>query len=200
MIDVVLRQPLKKTISDNDCVLLTQLSKGSNDAFETMYRRYWRELYDEAYARLRNAQQSEDIVQDIFVSIWTRRTELKIANLSAYLHTAVRFSVFSYVSREMTGTAFFEPFHLILNAHTSADDCLLRKDMADLIRLYAETLPVKRKEIFLLHLSESVTTREMALRLHISQKTVQNQLGKALQGLRQRIAHLGILLVCLVWL
>ncbi len=190
---------LKTIISDNDCELLRLLSKGNSEAFECIYRRFWRELYDEVYARLKNAQQSEDIVQDLFVSIWTRRSDLKVENLSAYLHTAVRFRVFNFVQRDLGATAFFEPFELILQANDFADGHLLEKDMIELVLLYADTLPPKRKEIFLLHFSESLTTRDIADRLMISQKTVQNQLGKVFQALRQRIAQLGIFIALIIW-
>ncbi len=184
---------MRKDFCHNDSELLTLLTQDDSEAFELLYRRYWHQLYDAAYQRLRNGQQAEDIVQDIFVTIWTRRANLHIENLQAYLHTAVRFRVFNYVERDLADKAYFEPFATIVDCHSAADEQLMNKEMIKLIRLYARTLPEKRRQIFLLHLSESLTTREIAEQLHIKQKTVQNQLGKALQGLRSHIAHLGIL-------
>jgi RNA polymerase sigma-70 factor (ECF subfamily) len=184
---------LKNDFCHTDCELLALLTLDDGQAFEVLYHRYWHQLYDAAYQRLRNVQQAEDIVQDIFVTIWTRRAKQRIENLPAYLHTAVRFRVFNYVERDLANKAFFEPFGTVVDCQSAADEQLMSKEMIKLIRLYARTLPEKRRQIFLLHLSDSLTTREIAEQLHIKQKTVQNQLGKVLHGLRSQIAHLGIL-------
>jgi RNA polymerase sigma-70 factor (family 1) len=191
------RLPLPTEICHNDCELLALLTQGDKEAFATLYRRHWKDLYDQVYKRLKNPQQAEDIVQDVFVSLWSRRCLAEINNLPAYLHSAVRFRVFNYVERELAPDAFFEPFEFMLSSGSSADDRLIEKEMIRLIQLFAKTLPEKRKKIFLMHISGNMNTREMADRLHIKQKTVQNQLGRALEGLKTRISGLGLLLIWL---
>jgi len=177
---------------DNDNDLLVLLAQDDRHAFESLYRRYWLELYDAAYQRLKDNQQAEDIIQDIFVNLWIRRAVLKIGNLPAYLHAAVRFRVLNYVQRDLASEAFFEPFEAIASYQSGADGLLLEKEMMKLVLLYADTLPEKRRKIFLMHLNESLSTREIADQLRVSQKTVQNQLGTAMHGLR---AHISTLLV-----
>src|SRR5580698_6805084 len=98
---------------NNDNELLVLLAQDNRNAFELLYRRYWLELYDAAYQRLKNNQQAEDIVQDIFVNLWIRRDLVKIENLRAYLHAAVRFRVLNYVQRDLASEAFYEPFEAI---------------------------------------------------------------------------------------
>jgi RNA polymerase sigma-70 factor (ECF subfamily) len=183
---------LKTEACHTDCELLALLKRDDRKAFKSLYQRYWQPLYDAAYQRLRQGFQAEDIVQDIFASLWIRRAELQIENLPAYLHAAVRFRVFNYIERDLAGAAFFEPFETIAGCQAPADEQLLGKEMAKLVQLYADTLPEKRKQIFQLHLADSLSTREIADRLQINQKTVQNQLGKSLKGLRRHIAHLGL--------
>jgi RNA polymerase sigma-70 factor (family 1) len=179
--------------SDND--LLALLAQDNRDAFALLYRRYWRELYDAAHQRLKNNQQAEDIIQDIFVNLWIRRGLVKIENLPAYLHAAVRFKVFNYVQRDLASEAFFEPFETIAQYQSESDGQLLEKEMMQLVQLYADTLPERRRQIFLLHLNENLSTKEIADHLKVSQKTVQNQLGTALHGLRAHIAPLLLLLI-----
>lgn len=171
-----------------DKVLLDLLVQDDRNAFTILYRRYWMSLYDAAWKRLKNPQQAEDIVQDIFISLWTRRAELAIDNLPAYLHTAVRFRVLNYVERDLAATAFYEPFEAITATTATADGSLIEKELAGLVQAYIESLPEKRRAIFLLHLKENLSTKEIADRLQISQKTVQNQLGTALKGLHTRLA------------
>jgi RNA polymerase sigma-70 factor (ECF subfamily) len=171
--------------TDNE--LLDLLSQDNRNAFELLYKRYWPTLYDAAHQRLKNNQQAEDIVQDIFINLWTRRAHLKIDNLPAYLCTAVRFRVFNYVHRDLAAEAFYEPFEAMAAHHAGADGQLLEKEMMQLVEAYAKSLPEKRRRIFLMHLTGNLSTREIADQLRVSQKTVQNQLGTALHGLRTHI-------------
>lgn len=176
--------------TDTDIVGLVQ--KGDEPAFAELYNRYWLELYDAAYKRLKNKEQVEDIIQDVFVKLWIRRAELHIENPQSYLHTAIRFRVFNYLERDASHASFFEPFEEMALSTDRTDGKVLEKELLDLVYSYIETLPAKRKEIFLLHLKENLSTKEIAERLHLSQKTVQNQLGTAMQGLHGKIAPLII--------
>jgi RNA polymerase sigma factor (sigma-70 family) len=182
----------------NDCQLLALIKQGDRQAFAVLYKRYWKDLFDQAYKRLKNSQQSEDLIQDVFVSLWLRRAIVEIDNLPAYLHGAVRFRVFNFVKREMVSAAFFEPLEIIVDEEASVDGQLLGKEMIRLIQLFANTLPEKRKQIFLLHFSGNLTSREIAEQLQIKQKTVQNQLGRAVESLKTRFAGFGIFLICLL--
>lgn len=181
--------------SYTDEQLLQLLIQDDQSAFETIYTRYWLRLYDAAYQRLKNEMQSEDIVQDIFVKLWNRRSDLHIQNLPAYLHTAVRFRVYSYVERNAVSKHFYAPFESITMADSSkADTLVLDKELLSLLHLYIETLPAKRKEIFLMYIKDHLTTGEIADRLGISQKTVQNQLGTSMQGFRKQVAPMVLML------
>ncbi|HMJ48172.1 MAG TPA: sigma-70 family RNA polymerase sigma factor [Ferruginibacter sp.] len=176
--------------TDNE--LTTLIHNGDEPAFAELYNRYWQELYDTAYRRLQNREQVKDIIQDIFVRLWIRRAELQIENPQAYLHTAVRFQVFKYVERESTHQSSFEPFESIAYSSFSADEKILQQELLDLVQAYIESLPGKRKQIFLMHIKENLSTKEIADRLNISQKTVQNQLATSMQGLHNKIAPIII--------
>ncbi len=171
----------------SDRELLQQLTTGDRSAFEVLYRRHWRRLYDSAHKRLNNRQQSEDIVQDVFFRLWVRRSELDIQDLSSYLSRAVRNQVLNYVTRQKADYGFYEPFATLLTDHSTADAALLAKEVMGLVEDYAATLPVKRREIFLLHMRQRLSTKEIAELLNISQKTVQNQLHAAMKGMRSKV-------------
>jgi len=176
--------------TDNE--LTTLIHNGDEPAFAELYNRYWLELYDTAYRRLRNKEQVEDIIQDIFVRLWIRRAELQIENPQAYLHTAVRFQVFKFVERDSTSRSFFEPFDSMAYSSSTADEKVLEKELLEVVEAYIEALPEKRKQIFLMHIKLNLSTQEIADRLNISQKTVQNQLATSMQGLHNKIAPIII--------
>ncbi|MEO9004680.1 MAG: sigma factor [Ginsengibacter sp.] len=67
------------------------MARGNSEAFAILYRRYWEELFVTTAKALRDKEGAEDVIQDVFLSIWKRRNELKIeGSLAAYLHTSER--------------------------------------------------------------------------------------------------------------
>jgi RNA polymerase sigma-70 factor (family 1) len=176
-------------IEFSDQALLRCINQDDRAAFTVIYRRHWQSLYNSAYKRTRNKEQCQDIVQNVFTDLWTRRTSIEIENLSAYLHTAVRFQVLKQASRQPLNSVFLDEFELIITSTVNADDPLLEKEILNLISLWIAALPEKRRKIFLMHYNDGLSTRQIAEALGISQKTVQNQLLTANQNLRLRLAH-----------
>ncbi len=84
----------------NDQKLLLTFKEGSEAAMRTIYHSYFKKIYLSAYSLLRDAQFCEDIVQEVFVSFWQKRETLEITHfLSAYLFTATRFQVLTYIRK-----------------------------------------------------------------------------------------------------
>ncbi|HMO31638.1 MAG TPA: sigma-70 family RNA polymerase sigma factor [Lacibacter sp.] len=167
--------------------LLALLRDDSREAFEEIYRRHWMSLLNAVYKRMKQSDASKDIVQDVLADLWIRRHEVKIENLSAYLHTAVRFQVFKLVARGKPAEAFSSLYHVMAGGNFTADHIVAEKELGELARAWFATLPAKRKEIFILYYRDQLPTREIARRLGLSQKTVQNQLGMASRSLWEQI-------------
>ena len=80
--------------------LLDRLRLGDDAAFTEIYNRYWEKLLAIGYYYTHNEQAAEDIVHDVMIGLWTRRSELAIHSLQAYLATAVKFAVFKAITRD----------------------------------------------------------------------------------------------------
>ncbi len=117
-----------------------------------------------------------------------KKAEYQIENLPAYLRKALRSRVFNYLKRDQAKNSFYEPFEDIQQASFSADQLVRDKEFLKLIAAYVETLPSKRREIFLLKYRDHMNTLEIANHLGVSLKTVQNQLNTALSGLKDSLA------------
>ena len=174
-------------LSDKD--LLQLVKQDDKGAFTQIYQRHWQPLYSAAYKRTKDKEQCQDLVQNVFADLWSRRNNLAIDNLSAYLHTAVKFQLFKQVSRQPAMAVFLDSFEEIITSPIAADDFLIEKEIQNLINLWLAALPERRRQIFILHYQEELSTREIADRLGISQNTVQSQIYTASQSLRTRLAH-----------
>ena len=77
--------------------MLLKLLKASDEkAFKEIYTRYWTQLYKSAYHKTRRHDVAEEIVQNIFVTLWEKRTTSSILHLESYLQTAVKYHVINY--------------------------------------------------------------------------------------------------------
>lgn len=184
---------------ESEQLLFALLRQGNSAAFEKIYRRYWSSLYTSAYKRLPDKEKCKDIIQNVFMSLWTRREEITIDNPVAYLHTAVRFQVLKHISRDPRAAFFNETFEREIISPLASDASLLEKEAKMLIQHYIEALPKKRRHIFILYYFEGLSTANIAVRLNVSRKTVQNQLHTASHALRLKLTQFLVLLLS-VWL
>src|SRR5690606_19574206 len=85
----------------SDTNLLALLKQGDMVAFEELYERYWSKLYSAGYKRLGKREAVEEIVQDIFTSLWVKRSSLVInSSFESYLFSAVKYMVFASFQKE----------------------------------------------------------------------------------------------------
>lgn len=177
----------------DDAALLLQLKQGDDhsdqSAFREIYDRYMEKLYRSACRKLASPEQAEEIVHDVLLDLWKRRTELDIEYLPAYLEKAVRFKVINYVNRGKL-PRFMEVFESLLFSPYTADSAFKDEAFNQLLESWVETLPEKQRAIFVRHYVDGLSTREIAIETGLAHKTVQNNLSLSVQYLRTRFGHL----------
>lgn len=187
-------------INDNkadDKLLLLRMQEGSSSAFDALYDKYWEYVYAAAYKRLRDAAYAKDITQDIFLQLWLRRAEIDIENLGSYLFTSVRNNVFKWLDKEQRYTPISELLLQLETAKDQSDGLLLKNELMARYEVIINMLTPGQKEIFKLRYHDDLSTSEIADRLNISRKTVQNQLRKSVVQLRSSLGSVAFLLVLL---
>jgi RNA polymerase sigma-70 factor (family 1) len=177
----------------DDSTLLAHILEGSRPAFSILYERYWDKAYSAAYKRLRDDDQAKDIVQEIFVNIWLKK-DVVINNFPAYLNIAVRNRVFKLAERQKTSSSFFRWIENAPEVNEQADSKLLYEEFYAAYESLLKSLSPKRQMIFRLRYHEDLSTKAIAEQMGISRKTVQNQLGKAVDQLRIDLLPIIILI------
>lgn len=185
-------------VHHTDSELLILLRDGTVEAFDEIYRRYWKSLFVEAHKRLGEIEYAEEVVQDVFINLWMHRTDRDIQQLYPYLLTAVRYQVFTLYKKLRKLPCFEEPLEHIGLSQDKADAPFFMNELLEGIQLWLAQQPEKRREIFRLRYIEQLSTREIADELNITQKTVQNQLINGQDSLRIAVSRFlsvgGILL------
>ena len=164
--------------------------------FEVVFKTYYNSLCNYAFTFVKSAHLSEDIVQETFVRIWEDRPELIGSDgLRYYLFTAVRNNCISHLRKKKHQLVEWN------DDHAAGHDSIVEKDAAgeadrmSVLDTAIEGLPPKCREVFLLSRISNMTYKEIAASLGISEKTVENQLGKALKVMRRFLKEKGLFVI-----
>jgi len=180
-----------------DPELLSLLKDNDHGAFTEIYNRYWKTLYGSALKIIQDKDIAQDITQNIFISLWHRRTEAEIISLKPYLQQATRFAVFAAIRQMKTDQSFYSRLAEV-TADIITDNPLLFKEQQAILKELVETLPTDCRETFRLSREESMTYKQIAALLGISEKTVEKRMSKSLRHIRQGLSFgVYIAVICL---
>ncbi len=173
--------------------LLKLLKQQELGAFEEIYLRYWRRLYSAAYRRVQSREASEEIVQDIFTSLWVNRHSANIEILSSYLFTAVKYKVINHLEKEVSRRNYAEvQMNSSMLTDNSTEESILLNELNLALEKEIEKLPPKRQQIFKMSRQGHLSIKQVASHLGISEKTAENQLGKAIKVLKLNLKHFNL--------
>ena len=181
--------------------LLKLLKKQELGAFEEIYLRYWRKLYSAAYKRIQSRENAEEIVQDIFTSLWVNRHTVHIEVLASYLITAVKYKVINHFEKEMSRRHYAEvQIQSELSSDNSTEETVLLNELNSALQREIQKLPPKRQQIFKMSREDHLSIKQVASNLGISEKTAENQLGKALKILKLNLKHFNLFMLAMAFL
>ena len=155
-------------------------------AFSELYNRYWDKLFGAAYKRLKCVEASEEIVQDLFTDIWLRRRQLNIrSELPVYFFSAIKYRVINHIHKQSVKSSFETAGALIYTqSDNSTEERVIANDLRSRIEKNVQLLPDKCRQVYQLSRNHYQTNKAIAEHLQISEKTVENQITKALKKLR----------------
>lgn len=187
--------------SYTDQQLVISLRNGDTGAFAEIYERYWSRLLIYTMRVIRRQPDAEDIVQELFVSIWRRRQEIDIGNaLSTYLYNSVRYLAIRHIEKNSTYSNYLQRLAVRIAGEETAgiEAEIFGRELEGQIDQLIQELPEKMREVFILSRRHHLSYKEIADRLHISEETVRKQVYKSLQILRSRLGPLPAgILICL---
>lgn len=186
--------------TNNEHLLLQQISTGDQQAFSRLVNRYTKILFPYLLSWVKNTQQVEEIVQDVFVQIWKKRDQLvQIGNFSGYLYIIARNRAIAVLKEQLIKPESIQN-DVIDNLLSAPQSNMETKELGEIINKAIDALPARRKEVFTLSREEKLTYEEIAERLRISRSTVREHIVEALVFLRMYLREHGdIILAVLPW-
>ena len=168
----------------NEDELLHHFQSGDELAFTEIYNRYWEKLLAVGYYHTHDKRAAEDIVHDVFISLWSRKNDLNIQSLNAYLAKAVKFAVFKTIARDkkrrelLKGQSPLEHF-------SDIEEKLEAKFLQEYLYGVAEQLPEKARLIFYYSRHENFSITDISGKMDLSPKAVEYHMTKAMKALRE---------------
>ncbi|MDM1401541.1 sigma-70 family RNA polymerase sigma factor [Myroides odoratimimus] len=157
------------------------------------YYKYWDILYYLSCNITRDKDLSADIVQDVFVNIWNNYSNLIIDNSKAYLIQSVRNKSLKAISTTNFNTVQLKEVYNVLVDNeilSKEEEIMFKEQLVNMIYSKAqEVLPEKCYQIFVLRYSNKLSYKEIALKLGISESTVDNQINKALKSIKSSLPY-----------
>lgn len=182
----------------HDHELAVMVRNSDKGAYTEIYQRYFRLLFIHARKKLPDDDAAKDVVQDLFTIIWLRRETLMppSTSLAAYLFGAVRNRILDIYSHQQVQQKYVNSLQQFLDTATADPETTLReKELLEHIENEINALPPKMREVFELSRKASLSHREIAEQLHISEQTVAKQVSNALKILRSKLGCSAFILV-----
>jgi len=170
-------------------------------AFEEVFKSHFRRLYAYAFTIVKEEMAAEEMVQNVFFRIWEKRGQLDIqSSVTAYLYRAVYHESLNFLKHMKVRSAY--QAYASSEAKNQSDNASSKLQLSELekkLNIALGELPEQCRTIFQMSRFEELKYQEIADRLGLSIKTVENQMGKALRILRVKLAdYLPLLLAILI--
>lgn len=174
----------------NEAIILL-LAKRDENAFEQVFKMYYKNLHAYVCTILKEETYAEEIVQQVFFKLWERAENISITGpVAAYLYRAVHNESLNHLKHQKVKNAHqLHVAYSMKDAAEAAPKTLQAKELERRIQLALNELPEQCRTIFQMSRFEEMKYREIAEQLRISVKTVENQIGKALKILREQLVE-----------
>jgi RNA polymerase sigma-70 factor (ECF subfamily) len=181
-----------------DYDLVGQLHKGNVEAFDQIFNKYGNRLFGFALSYLKNREEAECLVQDVFLKIWENRKKVKHeTSLKSYLFTIAYHELCHIFRKKQIHENFLVNKKSTSDLTVNMEEQMEYKATLEQVDKLIEQLPEKKRTIFIKSKKEGKSTKEIAKEMNLSPGTVDNQISSALKFIRSRISKNNFMLLLL---
>jgi RNA polymerase sigma-70 factor (family 1) len=181
--------------------LISNVKAGMTSAFDSLFETYSHKIYCFAFSILKSKEDAEDVVQHTFFKVWEKRESIN----RDLMFKSFLFTIAYNVSVDMLRERLKEKDHRERILVTASSNYNLEAriefgDLLDRVNQIAKDLPPRKREIYQLSRVHNLSHNEIAKRLNISVKTVENGIGYSLKYIKTHLGNDPVLGLLLAWL
>ena len=196
----------------NEKILLEEIKKGNEEAFEFLFTSYYPRLRGYASRFVNDDEVVRDIIQESFLKFWEKRAFIEAVSISSLLFAIVRNSCLNYLKHiQLLEQRSLEHLEAIggseelyyLDFSLNPEYTLLYKELEEQVDIVLQTLPARCREVFMMSRFKKMKNREIAETLQISTTAVEKHIAKALANFSKHFKDkypLDVYIAILAWL
>lgn len=176
--------------------------RGDEHAFREIYVLFSPKVYRFAFSFLKEKQQSEEIVQETFLSLWENRIKFdETKPLEPYLFTIAKRLVLDQLRKQINTNSLRDKLLVLISEqHNETEEQIIFSDMLVFAEKAIKELPAQQQVVYRLSRVEGLSYDEIAQRLNLSRNTVKNHLVVAVKKLRTAFNKQEITFLLLLWI
>ena len=160
--------------------MLDRFRQGDANAFASLYRTHWNQVFRFSRLYLKNDEDAEDVVQEVFIRLWQIHERIIIT----------RNLIFNRFHKQIDPLSFKVSVLAALESSDDIESEVSARDLAEYIDRLIDLMPTRQRQVFNMSRREHKSYREIAEELNLSQKTVEAHMHEALRFLRDNLALL----------
>lgn len=182
--------------------LIQKLIGGDASAFDIIFEKYNKKVYSFSISNLKNKEDAEGVVQEVFYCLWNERAKLKVVkSLDAWIFTISFNLIRKHFRKLVRERKTLRNFSEITSSYdTSTDTAVEYSDLLEKVEKIIDRLPLRQKTIFILSQRDGLSNKEISSQLNITNKTVENYLTRAKATLKTAMVDGQLLSLLFFWL
>jgi RNA polymerase sigma-70 factor, ECF subfamily len=191
---------MKDLILYSDEKLMQEIKADNMFAFDLLYKKYCKRVYKFGYSILKSPEESENLMQDVFLSLWENRHKVeKDSSIKSYVFTITYNAAISIIRKKARESQFIEYLKSLQEITEEPVNVKLEyNELTTKLDEIINALPQRQKEVYLLHRVEGQKYNEIAERLNISVKTIETHMSRALETIREKLGNYSLMAI-LFW-
>lgn len=173
-------------VANRDTENLIKLAQGNQQVFSDLFFSYYPKVKNFVTSIVKSDSVAEDIAQDIFLRLWVGRTNLiEVTSINGYIYRAARNAAYDYLKHKFIIERYAQDVDPNSTISNITEETFQAKEVELLIEIVVSQMPQKRRAVFEMSRREGLKNDEIAGKLGISKKTVENHLSKAISDIKE---------------
>jgi len=169
---------------------LRKLAKGDHRSYEILFLYYHPKIHHFLCGFIKNDDEAFDMTQDIFYKVWTNRQSMgEVTSFKAYLFSMARHIIYNHYEHNLVKEKYAVK-QLQQNSEYHLEEEFYAQELSLFIDLVVDQMPEQRKNIFKMSRKDGLSSEEIANRLNLNKRTVENHISNALNDLRKALRHI----------
>jgi len=176
--------------------LVNRLKLGDAVAYKQIYLHFSHELLVQAHKKTGDKVIAQELVQNIFISLWEKRETAAIKDIRNYLFGALKYGVINHIRAEVIANKYIEYEQISYRANSEDTEALVGlKDLTEIIEKSLNSLPEKTQEVFRLSRYSHQSTKDISNGLNISEKAVEYHITRSLKHIKEHLKNFYVFLL-----